>query len=283
MQIQLGNGPIILPRTSVLHNLKVIVVLPAYRAAKTVEKTYRDLPLDLVDEVLLVDDAGGDDTAEISKRLGIKTILHRKNLGYGGNQKTCYYEALRAGADIVVMVHPDYQYDPRLVTAMAAMVASGVYDAVLGSRIGTARQGGMPLWKYIANRSLTAIENFMLGTKLTEFHTGYRAFSRKVLYSLPLLSNSDDFVFDNQMIAQLAAFNFRIGEISCPAKYFSEASSINFRRSVIYGLGVLWTSLQYRLWKWGMTKPVMFTDNPGSRIDSRNAETRHVENVVGSK
>jgi glycosyltransferase involved in cell wall biosynthesis len=266
-----------------LHNLKVIVVLPAYRAAKTVEKTYRDLPLDLVDEVLLVDDAGGDDTVEISRSLGIRTILHRKNLGYGGNQKTCYYEALKAGADIVVMVHPDYQYDPRLVTAMAAMVASGVYDAVLGSRIGTARQGGMPLWKYIANRSLTAIENFFLGTKLTEFHTGYRAFSRKVLYSLPLLTNSDDFVFDNQMIAQLAAFNFRIGEISCPTKYFSEASSINFRRSVTYGFGVLWTSLLYRLWKWGLAKPAMFVDSPASRIDSRNAATRQVESVVGSQ
>ena len=263
-----------------LHNQKVIVVLPAFRAAKTVEKTFRDLPLDLVDEVLLVDDAGGDDTVEISKSLGIKTILHRKNLGYGGNQKTCYYEALHAGADIVVMVHPDYQYDPRLVTAMAAMVASGVYDAVFGSRIGTARKGGMPLWKYVANRSLTAVENIMLGTKLTEFHTGYRAFSRKVLYSLPLLANSDDFVFDNQMIAQIVAFNFRIGEISCPTKYFKEASSINFRRSVTYGLGVLHTSLQYRLRKWGLAKPRIFVDDATSRIDSRNAATRQLESIV---
>ena len=263
-----------------LHNQKVIVVLPAFRAAKTVEKTFRDLPLDLVDEVLLVDDAGGDDTVEISKSLGIKTILHRKNLGYGGNQKTCYYEALHAGADIVVMVHPDYQYDPRLVTAMAAMVASGVYDAVFGSRIGTARKGGMPLWKYVANRSLTAVENIMLGTKLTEFHTGYRAFSRKVLYSLPLLANSDDFVFDNQMIAQIVAFNFRIGEISCPTKYFSEASSINFRRSVTYGLGVLHTSLQFRLWKWKITRPEIFVDTPACRIDSRDAATRQMESVV---
>ncbi len=263
-----------------LHNQKVIVVLPAYRAAKTVEKTYRDLPLDLVDDVLLVDDAGGDETVEIAKRLGIKTVLHRQNLGYGGNQKTCYYEALRAGADIVVMVHPDYQYDPRLVTAMAAMVASGVYDAVLGSRIGTARKGGMPIWKYIANRSLTLIENLLLGTKLTEFHTGYRAFNRRALYELPLLANSDDFVFDNQMIAQLVAFNFRIGEISCPTKYFSEASSINFRRSVTYGLGVLGTSVKYRLWKWGLSRPAIFVDNPASRIDSRNAETRQMANVV---
>jgi glycosyltransferase involved in cell wall biosynthesis len=263
-----------------LHNRKVIVVLPAYRAARTVEMTFRDLPMDVVDEVLLVDDAGGDETAQISKNLGIRTITHRKNLGYGGNQKTCYYEAMKAGADIVVMVHPDYQYDPRLVTAMAGMVASGIYDAVLGSRIGTARQGGMPLWKYIANRSLTAIENLLLGTKLTEFHTGYRAFSRKVLHDLPLLANSDDFVFDNQMIAQLVAFRFRIGEISCPTKYFADASSINFRRSVTYGFGVLRTSLQYRLWKWGLAKPVIFKDDPAAKIDSRNAETRHVETVA---
>jgi hypothetical protein len=179
------------------------------------------------------------------------------------------------------MVHPDYQYDPRLVTAMAAMVASGVYDAVLGSRIGTARKGGMPLWKYISNRSLTAIENVMLGTKLTEFHTGYRAFSSRVLQHLPLLTNSDDFVFDNQMIAQLLAFNFRIGEISCPTKYFSEASSINFSRSVLYGFGVLYTSLMYRLWKWGMAKPAIFTDNPAYRIDSSQAEMRHAESVIG--
>jgi glycosyltransferase involved in cell wall biosynthesis len=267
----------------VLHNKKVIVVLPAYRAAKTVEMTYRDLPLDVVDEVLLVDDAGGDETVEIAKRLGVRTILHRKNLGYGGNQKTCYYEALRAGADIVVMVHPDYQYDPRLVTAMAAMVASGVYDAVLGSRIGSAKHGGMPIWKYVANRSLTAVENLALGVKLTEFHTGYRAFSRRILHELPLLANSDDFVFDNQMIAQLVAFNFRIGEISCPTKYFSEASSINFRRSVTYGFGVLRTSMQYRLWKWGVAKPKIFADNPASRIDSRDAAARHTESVVESE
>ena len=245
--------------------------------------TYRDLPMDVIDEVLLVDDAGGDDTVEIAQRLGIKTILHRQNLGYGGNQKTCYYEAMRAGADIVVMVHPDYQYDPRLVTAIAGMVASGVYDAVLGSRIGTARQGGMPLWKYLANRSLTAIENLLLGTKLTEFHTGYRAFSRKALHELPLLANSDDFVFDNQMIAQLVAFKFRIGEISCPTKYFSDASSINFRRSVTYGLGVLLTSLQYRLWKWGLARPAIFADTPATKIDSRNAETRHAQTVVASR
>jgi glycosyltransferase involved in cell wall biosynthesis len=265
-----------------LHNQKVIVVLPAYRAAKTVERTFRALPTDVVDEVLLVDDAGGDETAEIARRLGIKTVLHRENLGYGANQKTCYFEALAAGADIVVMVHPDYQYDPRLVTAMAGMVASGIYDAVLGSRIGTAIQGGMPLWKYVANRGLTAIENLLLGTKLTEFHTGYRAFSRKVLEELPLLANSDDFVFDNQMIAQLAAFKFSIGEISCPTKYFSEASSINFRRSVTYGIGVLRTSVQFRLWKWGIGKPAIFADDSASRLGSAEAQSRHAATIVGA-
>ncbi|HEX4054883.1 MAG TPA: glycosyltransferase family 2 protein [Tepidisphaeraceae bacterium] len=265
-----------------LHNQKVIVVLPAYRAAKTVERTFHDLPLDVVDEVLLVDDAGGDETAEIARRLGIRTISHRQNLGYGANQKTCYFEALAAGADIVVMVHPDYQYDPRLVTAMAGMVASGIYDAVLGSRIGTARKGGMPLWKYVANRALSAVENLLLGTKLTEFHTGYRAFSKKVLQELPLLADSDDFVFDNQMIAQLAAFGFTIGEISCPTKYFSEASSINFRRSVTYGIGVLRTSVQFRLWKWGMSRPKIFVNNSALRLGSAEGQSRQMATVVGT-
>ncbi len=265
-----------------LHNQKVIVVLPAYRAAKTVERTYRDLPMDVVDQVLLVDDAGGDETAEIARQLGIKTVSHRQNLGYGANQKTCYFEALAAGADIVVMVHPDYQYDPRLVTAMAGMVASGIYDAVLGSRIGTAREGGMPIWKYVANRALSAIENLLLGTKLTEFHTGYRAFSKKVLQELPLLADSDDFVFDNQMIAQLVAFGFRIGEISCPAKYFSEASSINFRRSVTYGIGVLRTSVQFRLWKWGMGKPGIYVNDSASRLGSAEGQSRHAATVMAT-
>jgi glycosyltransferase involved in cell wall biosynthesis len=264
----------------VLHNQKVMVVLPAYRAAKTLGMTLRDLPMDVVDEVLLVDDAGGDNTTELAKSLGIRTIQHRTNLGYGGNQKTCYFEALSAGADIVVMVHPDYQYDPRLVTAMAAMVASGIYDAVLGSRISTARKGGMPPWKYVANRLLTASENLLMGTKLTEFHTGYRAFSKEALKALPLLANSDDFVFDNQMIAQLVAFNFRIGEISCPTKYFKEASSINFQRSVKYGLGVLSTAVQFRLWRLGLLKPAIFTEDPDARIDSARAESRQVATVV---
>ena len=257
-----------------------MVVLPAFRAAKTLEMTLRALPMDVVDEVLLVDDAGGDNTIELARSLGIRTIQHRTNLGYGGNQKTCYFEALQAGADIVVMVHPDYQYDPRLVTAMAAMVASGIYDAVLGSRIGTARKGGMPIWKYVANRGLTAIENLFIGSKLTEFHTGYRAFSKAALKALPLLANSDDFVFDNQMIAQLVAFNFRIGEISCPTKYFKEASSINFQRSVQYGLGVLKTCVQFRLWRWGLIKPTIFTEDPDARIDSARGESRQVATVA---
>jgi glycosyltransferase involved in cell wall biosynthesis len=264
-----------------LHNLRIMVVMPAYRAGKTVERTFADLPMDIIDEVLLVDDAGGDDTAAVAQRLGIRTLLHRRNLGYGGNQKTCYFESLRGGADVTVMVHPDYQYDPRLVTAMVAMVASGVYDAVLGSRIGTARSGGMPLWKYIANRALTAIENFLLGTKLTEFHTGYRAFSRKLLERLPLLADSDDFVFDNQMLAQVVAFGFTIGEISCPTKYFGEASSINLRRSIVYGLGVLATAVQFRLWKWGLAKPRIFQDNPSHRLASTQASDRQTQTVTG--
>jgi glycosyltransferase involved in cell wall biosynthesis len=262
-----------------LHQQKVIVVLPAYRAAKTIERTFADLPMDVVDEVLLVDDAGGDQTADIAKRLGIRTLVHRRNLGYGGNQKTCYNEALALGADIVVMVHPDYQYDPRLVTAMAAMVSSGIYDAVLGSRIGSARAGGMPWWKYAANRFLTGVQNLLMGTRLTEFHTGYRAFSCRALRALPLLANSDDFVFDNQMIAQLVAGGFRIGEITCPTKYFPEASSINLQRSMIYGLGVLRTSGQYRLWKWGLARPAIFRDDPVLRLGSTAATERQIASL----
>jgi glycosyltransferase involved in cell wall biosynthesis len=247
-----------------LHGLKIVVVLPAYRAEKTLEQTYRAIPRDIVDLVLLVDDASKDSTPDLAKRLGIRTFVHKQNLGYGANQKTCYSEALRAGADIVIMVHPDYQYDPRLITAMAGMIASGIYDVVLASRIlgNTAIQGGMPLYKYVANRVLTLIQNLLLGTKLSEFHTGYRAFSRKTLEALPLLSNSDDFVFDNQIIAQIVALDLAIGEISCPTKYFPEASSINFRRSVVYGLGVLRTSFLYRLWRMGILKPMMFTFSP---------------------
>jgi len=228
--------------------------MPAYNASKTLEMTYDEIPLDVVDEVILVDDASRDDTAEKALELGIHTIIHARNLGYGGNQKSCYRTALAKGADVIVMLHPDYQYSPSLITAMASMVISGHYDVVLGSRIlgGTALKGGMPAYKYIANRFLTLIENLALGVKLSEYHTGYRAFHKKVLQSLPLEENSDDFVFDNEMLAQAVYFGFRIGEISCPTKYFEDASSINFRRSVQYGLGVLSTSCKYLLQKTGI-------------------------------
>ncbi|MCK9419637.1 MAG: glycosyltransferase family 2 protein [Nitrospirae bacterium] len=244
-----------------LHQKKIIVVMPAYNAAKTLEATYREIPHDIVDEVILVDDASRDDTAIKATELGIHTIIHSENRGYGGNQKTCYREALSKGADVVVMVHPDYQYSPRLITAMASMVISEHYDVVLGSRVlgGSALKGGMPLYKYIANRFLTLAENMALGVKLSEYHTGFRAFSRKVLETLPLEENSDDFVFDNEMLAQAVYFGFRIGEISCPTRYFEDASSINFRRSVKYGFGVLGTSLKYLLQKWGMIKSPIFS------------------------
>jgi glycosyltransferase involved in cell wall biosynthesis len=252
----------------VLHGMKVVVVLPAYRAERTLERTYRGIPRDVVDEVLLVDDASSDGTARLSRELGIRTFVHPRNRGYGANQKTCYAEALRLEPDIVVMVHPDYQYEPRLITAMAAMVASGVYDLVLGSRIlgDTARRGGMPRYKYVANRLLTAVQNLLLGTKLSEFHTGYRAYRRSVLESLPLLGNSDDFVFDNQLLAQAVAAGFSVGEISCPTRYFPEASSIDFRRSVRYGLGVLATSVLFRLWRLGLARPVLFAGGTALRL-----------------
>lgn len=229
-----------------LQGKKIVVVLPAYHAARTVEDTWRALPHDLVDEVILVDDASTDDTAAIARRLGITTIVHPANRGYGGNQKTCYQAALEAGADVIIMVHPDYQYDPRLVPAMAGMIVSGVYDVVLGSRIigGGALRGGMPWWKYVANRILTLTENLMLGAKLSEYHTGYRAYARRVLEELPLEHNSDDFVFDNEFLAQVILGGYRVGEVSCPTRYFPEASSINLPRSIQYGLGVLRVSLQ---------------------------------------
>jgi glycosyltransferase involved in cell wall biosynthesis len=233
---------------------KVMVVMPAYRAAKTVEQTWNALPHDIVDYGLLVDDASPDDTVAVARSLGIDVRVHDLNRGYGGNQKTCYTEALKTDADIIVMVHPDYQYEPRLVTAMAAMIESGVYDAVLGSRIlgGKARAGGMPLWKYVANRMLTAFENIMLGAKLSEYHTGYRAFSRKLLEELPWEKCSEDFVFDNEMLGQIILRDYKIGEISVPTKYFDDASSINFQRSTVYGLGVLRVSIAGRLRKWGI-------------------------------
>jgi glycosyltransferase involved in cell wall biosynthesis len=236
-----------------INGKKVMVVMPAYRAAKTVEQTWNALPHDVVDYGLLVDDASPDDTVSVARKLGIDVRVHPMNRGYGGNQKTCYTEALKTDADIVVMVHPDYQYEPRLVTAMAAMIESGVYDAVLGSRIlgGKARAGGMPLWKYFANRALTAFENLMLGAKLSEYHTGYRAFSRKLLEELPWEKCSEDFVFDNEMLGQIILRDYKIGEISVPTKYFDDASSINFQRSTVYGLGVLRVSIAGRLRKWG--------------------------------
>jgi glycosyltransferase involved in cell wall biosynthesis len=233
----------------VINGKRVMVVLPAYNAGKTLERTIGDIPGGLVDDLLLVDDASGDDTVEVAKRLAIPYVVHSENRGYGGNQKTCYTEALSRGADIVIMLHPDYQYSPKLIGAMAWLAASDEFDVILGSRIlgRGAMKGGMPRYKYYFNRLLTLVENVMLGIKLSEYHTGYRTFTRKVLETLPLRECSDDFVFDNQMLAQAAAFGFRIGEISCPTRYFPEASSINFRRSVVYGLGVLWTSARYRL------------------------------------
>jgi len=250
-----------------LNGKRIAVVLPAYNAEKTLEATVRELP-DLVDIRILVDDHSSDRTVEVAHRLGLQYYVHDRNYGYGRNQQTCYREALAAGADIVIMVHPDYQYTPLLTTAMASMVAYGVYDVVLGSRIigGGTLRGGMPLYKYISNRLLTAFENLFLRVKLSEYHTGYRAFSREVLTKLPLLENSDDFVFDNQMLAQCVYFGFRVGEVSCPTKYFEEASSINFGRSVKYGLGVLLTTVQFVLQKLGVIRLRRF-DELGKKIE----------------
>ena len=262
-----------------IHGKRILVVLPAFRAGRTLERTCSEIPRDVVDAILLVDDGSDDETIRIAARMGVDSFLHINNLGYGANQKTCYREALRAGADVVVMLHPDYQYDPRLVGALAAMVASDVYDVALGSRIlgsSSPLSGGMPRYKYIANRFLTFVQNILLGAKLSEYHTGYRAYSRKVLENLPMLANSDDFVFDCEMLTQAIAFGYRIGEISCPTKYFPEASSINFRRSVAYGLGVLWTSLLYRLWKWGLVRPGLFSKRPTLRLLADYYEHRAV-------
>ena len=242
-----------------INGKRIAVVMPAYNAEKTLEKTVRELS-DVVDIKILVDDSSKDQTAALSRSLGVQTFVHDANYGYGRNQQTCYREALAAGADIVVMVHPDYQYTPLLVPAMAGMIASGVYDMVLGSRIlgKGALKGGMPLYKFVFNRMLTAFQNIFLGVKLSEYHTGFRAFSRELLETLPLLENSDDFVFDNQMIAQAVMFGFNIGEISCPTKYFEEASSINFKRSVEYGLGVLGTTARFVAHKVGMIHSPIF-------------------------
>ncbi|KMO44531.1 glycosyl transferase family 2 [Methylobacterium tarhaniae] len=251
-----------------LHGKKIAVVLPAYNAAATLRRTYAEIPLDIVDDVILVDDASRDETVAVAQELGLTTVLHPRNCGYGGNQKTCYRTALARGADIVVMLHPDYQYAPRLVTAMASMIVSGEYDAVLASRIlgKGALVGGMPLYKYVANRGLTFVQNILMGQKLSEYHSGYRAWSRPVLEGLALDRCSDDFVFDNQMLAQAMDADFRIGEISCPTRYFPEASSINFRRSVVYGLGVLKTSLAYRLHRWGLRADPLFGPPAASAV-----------------
>ena len=246
-----------------IHGKKIIVVMPAYNAEKTLRRTYEEMPREYIDDIILVDDYSSDRTVQIANELNIKTFVHRRNRGYGANQKTCYTEALKLGADVVIMIHPDYQYTPKLLVAMASLIAIGQYDVVLGSRVLSegALKGGMPLYKYIANRVLTGIQNVLLNKKLSEYHTGYRAFSGKVLETLPLNENSDDFVFDNQMLAQICFFNFSIGEISCPAKYFEDASSINLRRSIIYGSGVLKNSFEYRLQKWGISKSKIFDVN----------------------
>lgn len=251
-----------------LDGKRVAVVMPAYNAAKTLAKTVAEIPREIVDDIILTDDASHDDTVAIANSLGLHTLRHESNRGYGGNQKTCYTSALERGADVVVMLHPDYQYTPRLVAAMASMVVSGHFDVVLASRIlgKGALAGGMPLYKYVANRALTFAENILIGQKLSEYHTGYRAWSRAALEKLPLLSCSDDFVFDNQMIVQAAYFGFSIGEISCPTKYFDEASSINFRRSVRYGFGVLGAAMTFRMKKMGLSHSDLFVDDHSKRL-----------------
>ncbi|MEJ2744539.1 MAG: glycosyltransferase family 2 protein [bacterium] len=244
-----------------LEGKKIAVVLPAYNAAKTLEKTYSEIPKDVVDEILLTDDGSRDDTVSVARQLGIEVHVHTENRGYGGNQKTCYQKALDKGADIVIMLHPDYQYPPRLITAMAGLITSGMFDVVLGSRIlgGMALKGGMPLYKYFSNRMLTLIENALISQKISEYHTGYRGFSREVLLNLPLLENSDDFVFDNQMLAQAAYFGYRIGEITAPSQYTKESSSIGFRRSMTYGWGVIVTALKFVLQKLRLGRFAIFS------------------------
>ncbi|MEX2597973.1 MAG: glycosyltransferase family 2 protein [Salibacteraceae bacterium] len=240
---------------------KVVVVMPAYNAEKTLQTTYDEIPFDIVDEVVLVDDKSSDNTSKLAKEIGIKHVItHENNRGYGGNQKSCYAKALELDADITIMVHPDYQYTPLLIPAMADIIASGLYDSVLGSRIlgKGALKGGMPMYKYIANRFLTLFQNIMIGQKLSEYHTGYRAFSKKVLQKIAFEQNSDDFVFDNQMLCQIFYAGFEIAEVTCPTKYFDDASSINFARSSKYGLGVIKTSIQYRMAKWSVIKPRIF-------------------------
>ena len=238
----------------------MVVVLPAYNAAKTLEKTYKEIPFDIVDECILVDDHSNDNTVEVGRKLGVQHIIrHETNKGYGGNQKSCYNKAKEIGADIVIMLHPDYQYTPMLIIAMVSIIGNGLYPVVFGSRIlgKGALKGGMPIYKYVANRGLTVIQNLLLGQKLSEYHTGYRSFSREVLETVDYNKNSDDFIFDNQMIAQIFAKKFEIGEVTCPTKYFDEASSINLARSTKYGLGVLWVSFRYFLHRIGISWKLM--------------------------
>lgn len=239
----------------------IVVVMPAYNAERTLLKTFAEIPKDVVDEVIVVDDQSIDRTAEIAKSIEAKTIVHPTNRGYGANQKTCYREALKLGADIVIMVHPDYQYTPKLITAMASLIAEGLFDCVLGSRIlGVgAVEGGMPRYKYVANRFLTLMQNWLLRHKLSEYHTGYRAFSRRLLESLPLDKNDDAFVFDNQMLSQIIYAGYPIGEITCPTRYMTDSSSISFFKSVLYGLGVVQTSVAFRLHRWGIKQDQLFT------------------------
>ena len=250
-----------------INGKKVCVVMPAYNAEKTLQKTYDEIPKAIVDEIILTDDASKDKTVNVAKKLGIRTFIHNKNKGYGGNQKTCYQEALKLNADIIVMLHPDYQYTPKLITPMSSMIAEGVFDTVIGSRIlgNKAIKGGMPIYKYISNRFLTVTENVIINQKLSEYHTGFRAFSRKVLETIPLMENSDDFLFDNQMLCQTLYFGFNVGEISCPALYFDDASSTNFSRSVTYGIGVIKTALNYFLAKRGIGHFKIFNAN-GKRL-----------------
>ena len=262
-----------------LNGKRIIIVLPAYNAANTLEKTFREIPLDTVDQVILVDDSSVDATVELAQKLGIKTFIHSENKGYGANQKTCYIKAMEEGADIVIMVHPDYQYTPKLVTALASMIAFGEFDIALASRIlGVgALKGGMPLYKYVSNRFLTAIQNIMVNYKLSEYHTGFRAYSREVLVSLPLMENSDDYIFDNQILAQAIYFGYRIGEISCPTRYDADSSSISFGRSTRYGLGVMRTSFQLMLQRAGLKKYAIFDINGRNLIEAPWTHVQLVE------
>ncbi len=260
---------------------KIVVVMPAYNAALILERTVAEVPA-LVDDIILVDDQSSDDTAEIARRLGLHTLIHAKNRGYGGNQKTCYTAALARGADVVIMVHPDYQYTPKLVPALAHCVASGLYDVALGSRIlgGGSLKGGMPKYRYVANRFLTLVENLLLKEKLSEYHTGYRAFSRRLLLTLPLNENAEGFVFDNQMLVQAVHFGFKIAEVTCPTKYFAEASSIGFTKSVRYGLGVLGAAAQFRLKQLGLGNP-RFLAADGRRLEAPGANGSAVDLGAG--